>query len=89
MLQAKSIETSKGHNTRGMKYQSQLAKAAMERPKPCQNSDQNNLKWWHEKQERHAHVLAHKQGTKLTSQKQLKSEHDKATCTEIMCEMML
>ncbi len=37
MLKAKSIETSEGYNTRGMQYNAQMAKPALDMPQTCQN----------------------------------------------------
>ena len=44
MLKAKNTKASEEHHTRGMQYQAQMVKPAMDRPKTCQNRGRNMLK---------------------------------------------
>ena len=69
ILRVESIEASKEHNTRGMQYIAQMTKPTIDKPQPCQNKGQNMLKWLSKSLDKHAYVLAHKQGIRHNSQK--------------------
>ena len=70
MLGDLSIKTSEGHNPRTLQYNAQMINPTMYRPKACQNSGHNVLRWLHGKQENHVQALAHKQGIRHNSQTQ-------------------
>ena len=72
MLQGLSIKASEVYYTRGMQDNAQMAKPAPNRPYAGQNSSQNGLRWWLERQENEAHAMAHKQGIKVQLSNTLK-----------------
>mgnify|MGYP003703485579 CR=1 FL=1 len=45
MLRAKNTKANEEHYTRGMQYQAQITKLALDRAKTCQNSRKNELSW--------------------------------------------
>ena len=72
MLVGLNIETSEEHNTSTMQCTAQWTKPALNSPHACQNSGQNVLRRWLERQENDAYAMAHKQGIKVQLSRALK-----------------